>query len=441
MGILRDRLAPETIVLAGLAAAVTVLFAVTPLDFAAARLFYRPSPLDHWPLAKEAPWSVLYRLAPWITTSLVVAGLAALGVGLLRGEAAARRSGIFLLLSVVLGPGLLVNALFKDHWHRPRPRDIVEFGGPLHYRPAPLPGGEGGASFPCGHCSVGFLYAAGWWVWKRSRPAWGRASLAAGLAAGFALGLGRMAAGGHFLSDVAWSALLALGVAHLISFFVLRDSGAAVPAPRRPRLAWITAAVAALGGAAVLIALFAAPHGARLAASFPFSSLPRTPRVFEVTARIANVVIVVVDAPAGRISVEGELHGFGLPGSRLDAHFGLVPGRVPTLRYGIEQHGWFTDLDGAATIRVPAGGLDRIAVRVERGNIEVRDATREGVVSAGKLKLDLRSAAGRVQAPGGVRSHAKFRGRATVRNQVSRSGDPPVAKFSRKRYAFFEEIA
>jgi lipid A 4'-phosphatase len=37
-----------------------------------------------------------------------------------------------------------------------------------------------------------------------------------GLAVGFALGLGRMAAGGHFLSDVIWSALLALGLAHAL---------------------------------------------------------------------------------------------------------------------------------------------------------------------------------------------------------------------------------
>jgi membrane-associated PAP2 superfamily phosphatase len=394
---------PETVLLVALAAAVTVLFAVAPLDIAAARLFYRSNALDPWPLAKELPWSLLYCLAPWITATLVLAGLAALAVGLVRGRVAARRSGIFLLLAVVLGPGLLVNAVFKDHWHRPRPRDLVEFGGPLHYRPAPLPGGEGGASFPCGHCSVGFLYGAGWWVWKRRRPAWAWASLAAGLAAGFALGLGRMAAGGHFLSDVIWSALLALGVAHVLSLFVLRfpvedhrEPGAANPAPR---LAVITAAVAALGGAGVLLALFAAPHGTQLAASIPFSSLPRAPQAFEVTARTANVVIVVVDAPAEQISIEGELHGFGLPGSRLDTHVDFVPGPVPTLRYSIEQHGWFTDLDGSATIRVPAGGLGRIAVRVERGNIQVRDATREGVVKTGRLKLDLRSSAGLVLRP------------------------------------------
>jgi len=175
---------PGLAVLLGLAAIVTVLFAATPLDLVAARVFYRPDALDHWPLAKELPWSVLYRLAPWITAALVLSGLAALALGIARGHSDWRRHGIFLLLSIVVGPGLLVNTVFKDHWGRPRPRDVVEFGGPLHYRIAPLPGGEGGASFPCGHCSVGFLFAAGWWMWKQRRPAWAWGSLVLGLLAG-----------------------------------------------------------------------------------------------------------------------------------------------------------------------------------------------------------------------------------------------------------------
>src|SRR5206468_8642951 len=64
----------------------TILFAATPLDIAAARVFYRSDALDHWPLAKEPPWSVLYGLAPWITASLVIVGLAALAAGLVRSE-------------------------------------------------------------------------------------------------------------------------------------------------------------------------------------------------------------------------------------------------------------------------------------------------------------------------------------------------------------------
>jgi membrane-associated PAP2 superfamily phosphatase len=80
-----------------------------------------------------------------------------------------------LILSVVIGPGLIINAVFKDHWDRPRPRDVVEFGGMLQCTPAPLRG-ESGESFLCGHCSVGFLFASGWWLWKRRRPGWAQRS-------------------------------------------------------------------------------------------------------------------------------------------------------------------------------------------------------------------------------------------------------------------------
>ncbi|HBH49073.1 MAG TPA: PAP2 family protein, partial [Bacteroidales bacterium] len=40
-----------------------------------------------------------------------------------------RRWALMMILTIVLGPGLLVNATFKDNWGRPRPNEIVEFGG------------------------------------------------------------------------------------------------------------------------------------------------------------------------------------------------------------------------------------------------------------------------------------------------------------------------
>lgn len=388
-----------------LGAVVTLLFAATPLDFAVARIFYRSSALDHWPLAKRLPWSVLYRSAPFITASLVLAGLAGLAAGFARRREAWRRYGVFVLLSVVIGPGILINGVFKDHWNRPRPREIVEFGGASHYAPAPLRG-EGGASFPCGHCSVGFLCGIGWWIWRRRRPGWAVASLGAGLVAGTALGLGRMAAGGHFLSDVVWSALLAYGVAHVLYHYVLRipvreapEGGAADARPASAHLQRAVVALAAFGGTAVLAALFVTPHGTQLAAEIPLSTLPGAPRVFEVTAQTASIEIVLVDAPPTEVSVSGELHGFGLPTSRLETSVRFDAEPVPTLRYHIEQRGWFTDLDGSALIRLPAGALERIVVRISRGNITVTDATRADIVRSGKLRLDLQTGSGRVQAP------------------------------------------
>src|ERR1700739_3885666 len=62
-----------------------VLFASGALDLAVARAFYHPEPLDHWPLTHRLPWSLLYRAAPWVTATLVVAGFAGLALGFRNG--------------------------------------------------------------------------------------------------------------------------------------------------------------------------------------------------------------------------------------------------------------------------------------------------------------------------------------------------------------------
>lgn len=396
---------PEGALLALSAVAVTLLFGVSSLDVTVARWFYRSTGADHWPLAAQAPWPLLYRAAPWVTASLVIAGLAMLAAGALLGRRPWRRHAVFVLLSVILGPGLLGNVLLKDHWNHPRPREIVEFGGALRYVPSPLPGRQGGASFPCGHCTVGFLYGIGWWIWKRRR-AWALTSLTFGLLAGGLLGVGRMAAGAHFLSDILWSALLAAGVSHILYYHVLRlprdeaPSDAPLAAPP-PESRWLRASTVAavLGAAGVLAALFATPHGTPLDTVVPLPSPPQAPRVLEVQARKATVEIALVDAPASQVTIRGELHGFGLPLGRLGAHVELIQGPAPRLLVRIEQRGLFTDLDGFVSLRVPASGLEQVVVRLQRGDIRVTDETRAGVATSGALRFDLKTGAGHIQSP------------------------------------------
>ena len=381
--------------LAALALLTAGLFASGALDIALARAFYRPESADHWPLARELPWSLLYRAAPWVTAILVLAGLAGLAASFSRARGEWRRAAVLVLLGVAIGPGLLANAVFKDHWQHPRPRDLIEFGGPLHYVAAPLIGSEGGASFPCGHCSVGFMFAAGWWMWRRRRPGWAAASLTGGLALGALLGVGRMAAGAHFFSDIVWSALLAFGVLHVLWYRVLPLEAPAVDGRGWRR---VTTLAAALAGALVLLALFATPHGTVLSERVPLH--PDAPRILEIVADRADVTLVLLDAPDPELAIDGELHGFGFPHSRLAAHLDLIPRPRPALRYRIESRGWLTDVDGLATVRVPAAAFDRVIVAVQRGNIRVSDLTRSQAVAAGSIQLELRTARGHIQSSG-----------------------------------------
>ena len=388
----------EAVCLAAIALLTAGLFASGSLDIAVAGLFYSPGPADHWPLARELPWSLLYRAAPWVTATLVIAGLAGLAASFTRSRAGWRRAAVLVLLGVAIGPGLLANAVFKDHWQHPRPRDLIEFGGPAHYVPSPLIGNEGGASFPCGHCSVGFMFAAGWWIWKRRRPGWAAASLVGGLVLGSLLGAGRMAAGAHFVSDIVWSALLAFGVLHVLWHYVLPVPAAEAPAVDSWRSRRVSTLAAALAGAGVLLALFATPHGTVLTERVALSA--GSPRLLEVVADTANVTLVLLDGPKDELAVDGELHGFGLPGSRLAARVEVISQPHPALRYRIESRGWLTDVDGVATVRVPAAAFDRVIVSVRQGNIVVSDLTRSRVVADGSLHLQLHTARGHIQPSG-----------------------------------------
>ena len=205
-----------------------------------------------------------------------------------------------------------------------------------------------------------------------------------------------MAAGAHFLSDVVWSALLAFGVLHLLWYHVLpaplAGDGVASGVGRWRRVGTPLAAVA---GGIVLLALFATPHGTALSERVPLHS--GSPRSLEVVADTANVTVVLLDGSDSELAVDGELHGFGFPGSHLAARLEVVSKPRRALLYRIESRGWLTDVDGLATVRVPAAAFDRVIVSVHQGNIQVNDLTRSQVVAEGSIHLELRTARGHIQ--------------------------------------------
>lgn len=112
-----------------------------------------------------------------------------------------RRGTWFLLLALLLGPGLLVNLVFKEESGRARPRDIVEFGGHKSFTGAFIKTDQcaTNCSFVSGHAAMGFYLLTLAWVLRRRYWLW------LGLALGSLVGLGRLLQGGHFLSDVVFA--------------------------------------------------------------------------------------------------------------------------------------------------------------------------------------------------------------------------------------------
>jgi membrane-associated PAP2 superfamily phosphatase len=199
-GILADFLVP---LLAAVAA--TGAIDVAGFDLAVQALFYSPG--AGWALGDREPWAFLYHFGNLPAFALGAMGVIAFVLSFFAERFRPDRvAALFVVVLLALGPGLIVNTVFKDHWGRPRPADIVQFGGTETYRSFWHPGPpERGRSFPSGHAAVGFFLMAPFFVLRRRAPGWARRALAAGILYGSLMGLGRMIQGGHFLTDVIWS--------------------------------------------------------------------------------------------------------------------------------------------------------------------------------------------------------------------------------------------
>ena len=119
--------------------------------------------------------------------------------------------GLFIICVYAIGPGLIVNAILKSTSGRVRPRDLTQFGGSLDFTPIWQFGGQciGNCSFSSGEAAAAASVLALVFV----APRGDRFALALGLGAVAAMISGaRIAAGGHFLSDVlvSWIIVLAL---------------------------------------------------------------------------------------------------------------------------------------------------------------------------------------------------------------------------------------
>ncbi len=218
-----------------LAALAGIILARTGGDLALARHYFTPG--AGWTQESDPVVQLLYRFGPWLAVTLALVGL---GVGLRsafgpgRGSVAARQAWFFPLL-MLLGPGLLVNAVGKDNWGRPRPKQVQEFGGPDTYITAGAigPVAKDRKSFPSGHASMGFYLLAGYFVWRGRRPLLARSSLAAGLLMGAAIGWARIVQGGHFLSDVIWAGAVVYAAGELLAWAWLDKRTLADPTSTR----------------------------------------------------------------------------------------------------------------------------------------------------------------------------------------------------------------
>jgi membrane-associated PAP2 superfamily phosphatase len=202
----------------------TVLLRMTPLDLTISSWFY-DAESGAWPWFFSAPCTAFYRLGIYPPFVLVVIGGVLLTCGwMLDGTDSLSRAGLFLVLMMVIGPGLIVNVGFKGHWGRARPHQIQEFGGPYEYSPVGSPGplAHGNSSFPSGHAAIAFYLMAPGFLVSPRRPKLARGLFLFGIVYGLCMSATRVVQGGHFVSDVLWAGAILYFLGVVLARLILR---------------------------------------------------------------------------------------------------------------------------------------------------------------------------------------------------------------------------
>lgn len=209
----------ETKVLATLAA-LTALFSITAVDTGASALFYAGgfswNPRGLLEFARAAVptlilGTLLFCVLVWIMTLFSRDWIWGLST----------RPVIYLIVTAVLGPGLLVETLLKPNWGRARPKDIALFGGEHAYSAPFVVAAEctRNCSFVSGHAAIAFWVTAYAFLLP---PQWRGVGLWLGAGVGLVVGFVRVVQGAHFASDVAVAGLMVVAVNILCARLILR---------------------------------------------------------------------------------------------------------------------------------------------------------------------------------------------------------------------------
>ena len=200
------------------------LVTVTPaVDFKVSGLFFDPQ--FGFAAGQNAFTEFVRRLVPRIiVVSTVIFAAITFAPSLMRGgqplvEMTSRKVG-FLIASLIIGPGLIVETLLKPNWGRARPDEIVEFGGMLHYSP-PLWISDAcshNCSFVSGHAAVTFWLTAYAFLLP---PRYYRQAMLFGILLGASVGMVRVMQGAHFFSDVVYAGAIVVCVNALLARLIL----------------------------------------------------------------------------------------------------------------------------------------------------------------------------------------------------------------------------
>lgn len=188
-----------------LAALVPTLWPAMDLN-AAAPFFGNP------PRIESLEWWWVRMINDWVPAAfrvLILVCLLAWGVLKVRKQAVTwRMTLLYIAIAGTLGPGLVVNLGFKDHWQRARPYQVENFGGDKLFTRATVMTDQctENCSFVSGHVACGYFFISLMLLQRRRAWLWATGGLvSAGLIA-----FARMSDKAHWLSDTLWAGPITL---------------------------------------------------------------------------------------------------------------------------------------------------------------------------------------------------------------------------------------
>tara|TARA_R110002096_G_scaffold4493_10_gene20835 strand:+ start:4051 stop:5283 length:1233 start_codon:yes stop_codon:yes gene_type:complete len=346
--------------------ALTIPFWIWPLDLEVQSRFFDPE--GRWASGEAPFWQFLYHFG---TLPAIIVVLAALLVFVLSFRVEKfvpwRKAAAYLVLCMAVGPGLLINVGFKDHWGRPRPRDVEVFGGSYaHERVWIADGSSPGKSFPCGHCSMGFYFLGLALLFRRWRTALAISGFA--VVFGGLIGMARIAQGGHFLSDVIWSGgfclLASLGLFYALgldrSVRFVPKSGAQLKLPPS-----VAIGAGSIGVCALLFVALGTPY--HRDEMFSPKNLGREEKL-ELSLVLEGDEHKISVVENGTVRIRSIGNGFGLPGSAIK----IVTKEEKSedeLYFQLKQRlsGWFTELRQVNELQVPSDFSGNVKIVIRSG--------------------------------------------------------------------------
>ncbi len=154
--------------------------------------------------------NIFYYGVPYLANIIIVSSLSLLVLKLIfkdKLKFIKLKSTLFIVITLALGPGILVNAILKEHVGRARPLHVTEFGGTQEFTPAFMIVNEceTNCSFVSGHASFGFfLMSFAFLITNRRKRlmAWIALLILASFTA-----FSRVMDGAHFLSDIVFAGI------------------------------------------------------------------------------------------------------------------------------------------------------------------------------------------------------------------------------------------